>query len=1085
MYSIHHPPFNRHIINANDRINLLKSKSQHRKHTKFKIATWNIRGGLTNTLKCHQVMEEMERLDISVCALQETKAQDIIYEDHPYGHILGFPSTSIHYGSAFAVKKNLQVHSHEFVSDRISVISIYLNNQRNNNTRPSLITVINAYAPQSVLASRKPAEADLFYTQLQATYHKYRNNTLLFIAGDMNAKIGRQLDASESFVGNYSKKYGSRNANGDRLAQFAASNNLFLTNTAFRHPSRHISTWHGTLRNHIDGSLKDYHNQIDYILCRSTDKQILLNARSFRGSIASSDHSVVVTTIDLSKYHARIQPLQKQKNPFKPVQPSALTSNPQLQLRYQTSLQHLITTAPINPTDDPNVQWSQLHQHIITATSTTLPRAVKRPSSHPNYHIDETISTLSNRLRQLRLILERPKSTPYPPGLLRCNYCNERTRIKRLIVKRQHKLHNERLDNIATKLDQCSNSQAAQQFAIAHQLIHNKNKPFQLRDLNSNIPIITPTLQADNIRTHYAAFFAQQDYIAPPIFEPPNTPFIPITLDEVRQAFRRLSNGRTKDSEHLYGEYFKYSGDVLSVPICSIINQIFITQQPLSITLVSQLFCLNKPKGTPTVQNLRPLTLMSIIRKVMELIILHQIYPALDQYISPNQSARCNRSTADILWTYQYQAAYAERYNKVVHFLGIDLTKAFDTVDRTLLLGILEPIVPPSSLIMLQYLMSNTSLILKLGKTTSNPFPTTHGIPQGGALSTLLFAAYMEEPLRHIQREAPSYFRNPTDPTNTIINTVYVDDVEFISTDPYTLSTIDVLLPTFFGPWKLLVNPRKTEWHTINKGSNSSIPKLGSNVRTDLDIKSKFIKATIAFKKLYSLWFRPHLTREQLRIRLYNAFIPPILRYNLHTTGLTRLQMDSMDTFHRKQLRIICRIFYPNHISNKDLYHRCKTAPISIMIIEQRWKLFGHILRLPRTSPPQLSMQQYYIKRPTGRGAPRTTLPVSLNKDLALCDYDPLKIPADLLSFRRYAFRRGDWQRLTIEIINAYKQQYNITQSNRRRSRANVQYGPHLILTPPGHDFRRTNIRLLGSPYTRQNPSPLQPFYNDAPTISP
>ena len=152
MYSVHHPPFNRHIINANDRINLLKSKSQHRKHTKFKIATWNIRGGLTNTLKCHQVMEEMERLDISVCALQETKAQDIIYEDHPYGHILGFPSTSIHYGSAFAVKKNLQVHSHEFVSDRISVISLYLNNQRNNNTRPSLITVINAYAPQSVLA---------------------------------------------------------------------------------------------------------------------------------------------------------------------------------------------------------------------------------------------------------------------------------------------------------------------------------------------------------------------------------------------------------------------------------------------------------------------------------------------------------------------------------------------------------------------------------------------------------------------------------------------------------------------------------------------------------------------------------------------------------------------------------------------------------------------------------------------------------------------------------------------------------------------------------------------------------------------
>jgi len=49
------------------------------------------------------------------------------------------------------------------------------------------------------------------------------------------------------------------------------------------------------------------------------------------------------------------------------------------------------------------------------------------------------------------------------------------------------------------------------------------------------------------------------------------------------------------------------------------------------------------------------------------------------------------------------------------------------------------------------------------------------------------------------------------------------------------------------------------------------------------------------------------------------------------------------------------------------------------MIIEQRWTLFGHILRLTLTSPPQLSMQQYYILQPTGRGAPRTTLPVQLD----------------------------------------------------------------------------------------------------------
>ena len=98
------------------------------------------------------------------------------------------------------------------------------------------------------------------------------------------------------------------------------------------------------------------------------------------------------------------------------------------------------------------------------------------------------------------------------------------------------------------------------------------------------------------------------------------------------------------------------------------------------------------------------------------------------------------------------------------------------------------------------------------------------------------------------------------------------------------------------------------------------------------------------------------------------------------------------------------------------------TAPnLPVVFLFGGGKLFGHILRLPLTSPPQLSMQQYYILRSTGRGAPWTTLPVKLNKDLATSDYEPLKLPEDLRSIRAQAFRRGDWQRLTTEIVNAYK----------------------------------------------------------------
>jgi len=43
-------------------------------------------------------------------------------------------------------------------------------------------------------------------------------------------------------------------------------------------------------------------------------------------------------------------------------------------------------------------------------------------------------------------------------------------------------------------------------------------------------------------------------------------PFTPITEDEVSSAIKRISNGRTKDFDDLYGEFFKYGCDILTSP---------------------------------------------------------------------------------------------------------------------------------------------------------------------------------------------------------------------------------------------------------------------------------------------------------------------------------------------------------------------------------------------------------------------------------------------------------------------------------------------------------------------------------------
>ena len=948
-------------------------------------------------------------------------------------------------------------------------------------SRPSLLTVINAYAPHSERARVNPEEANLFYQQLQDTTHKYRYSTLLYIAGDFNAKIGRKTDESETFLGNFSKKYGSRNSNGDLLAHFAVSNNLFLSNTAFRHPSRHISTWHG----YIQG--KYYHNQIDYILCRLNSTHILMNSRSYRGTITQSDHSIVVTTINLSLYHQRVQLVQRQKPLRKFVNRTALARSTELQEAYQNSLQTLLTNNPINNDSTPNEQYNQLKHIIHSASTSTLPPLSSKRSSHPHYFEDPEIQLHSARLKTIQLLLNQPASTPFPPGISREDFCHERQQLKKKILDRQHFLHNQRLDGIASRLDNCKKGHSALQFELSRQLLHNKYQPFRLRDELSNQPILTVNSQIQAIKCHYNDFFNQASYTDVQMFTQSENQFIPITDDEVSIAMKRLSNGRTKDFDDLYGEFFKYGYEALTSPICVIINSIFVTQTPLEATQISELFCLNKPKGAPTVKNLRPITLMSIIRKIMEIIILNQIYPYLDAYISPNQSARRNRSTADIIWTYQYQTAFAERYNRIVYFLGIDLTKAFDTVDRNLLLGILTPLIPNSSLMMLRYLMAETTLKVKIAKSTSLPFKTTHGIPQGGALSTLLFAAYMEAPLKLIRNDISNYFNAAT---TTFSDTEYVDDCDFITNDPNIHHILDILLPGYFHPYKLIINQQKTEKFRAHKGSQVSIPKLGSNIQPSLDIKNKCIKATVAFKKLYSLWFRSHLVNQSTRIKIYNAYIPPILMYNLHAAGLTQAHLNNLDVFHRKQLRIILRIHYPAKISNKALYQLCRTAPISIMLLEHRWKLFGHVLRLPLSSPPQLSMTQYYIVDKTSKGTPRTTLPVLLNKELLEHTLIKISTPEDLNWIRNMAHDRTTWKNFTEVITTGAKEKYDEVRKRKRTdlaptsisitpSRPRTQVAPKR--TPLALDFRKRSIQLLGSPYTTWYPSPARRRYTDPP----
>ena len=104
------------------------------------------------------------------------------------------------------------------------------------------MVIINVYAPHSGRTQENPQETERFYQTLQEVIEKnYRNTTILLVAGDFNAKIGKKLSNDENFMGKYSR--GIRNTNGRHLAELLLNSNFYLTNTHFQHPAKHITTW--------------------------------------------------------------------------------------------------------------------------------------------------------------------------------------------------------------------------------------------------------------------------------------------------------------------------------------------------------------------------------------------------------------------------------------------------------------------------------------------------------------------------------------------------------------------------------------------------------------------------------------------------------------------------------------------------------------------------------------------------------------------------------------------------------------------------------------------------------------------------
>ena len=113
-----------------------------------------------------------------------------------------------------------------------------------------------------------------------------------------------------------------------------------------------------------------------------------------------------------------------------------------------------------------------------------------------------------------------------------------------------------------------------------------------------------------------------------------------------------------------------------------------------------------KPKGPPS--NLRPIILLSILRKILAICIMNIIGSRIDAEIPINQAAyRKNRSTTEhVFGTKLIIERTISSKNETVHLILLDMSKAFDSIHRATLIQELQQVINPDELHLVKLLLN-------------------------------------------------------------------------------------------------------------------------------------------------------------------------------------------------------------------------------------------------------------------------------------------------------------------------------------------------------------------------------------------
>lgn len=337
-----------------------------------------------------------------------------------------------------------------------------------------------------------------------------------------------------------------------------------------------------------------------------------------------------------------------------------------------------------------------------------------------------------------------------------------------------------------------------------------------------------------------------------------NTLFLSYTNEEeIYNILKNLNAKKSPGADGIRAIDLKNHASILLPVITSLINSSLRESTIPELLKISLIRPIYKNGSKSDYINYRPISILSVVEKVLEEIIVRRLNDFLVKYKIINKQQfgfQKNKNINQLLGLFSNDVNKSLSENKHCLALFIDFSKAFDTLSHNKLIEILERNgIRGHCLEWFKNFLHCRTFRVKIENNLSRTTETTHGVPQGSKIGPVLYIIYANE-MMNILKESKAYAY--ADDTAIIVSNECIDTATRImqkELDVVTRWCHDSGLVINAAKTKLMhIRPRHFPQTNIKLifHNTECLHKIKDNNNTPMDTCSTYIELVSTYKYL-------------------------------------------------------------------------------------------------------------------------------------------------------------------------------------------------------------------------------------------